>query len=197
MEKSTKKPNFFQKWWRQRIWDKLDKKNLYLYKFPIIEKPGAKLVCEETFNIRCVHTHEGWPPSVVNFTTQEIIFRGLWKERNNIGIFVKTKKTIPKAIKSGVKVGGAFYLFQNKVLPFLKKLSDEETVVKRGESSGVDEMMDNLQKNNKNYFPKKIDNIVFITNPDDTLNRMTINNEDYKTKTTKKTNIESKIKRLT
>lgn len=90
-----------------------------------------------------------------------------------------TKKTIPKAIKSGVKVGGAFYLFQNKVLPFIKKLSDEKDIVKRGESSGVDEMMDNLQKNNKNYFPKRIDNIVFITNPDNTLNRMTINNEDY------------------
>jgi hypothetical protein len=90
-----------------------------------------------------------------------------------------TKKSIPKAIISGVKVGGAFYLFQTKVLPFIKKLSDEKDIVKRGESSGVDEMMDNLQKNNKNYFPKKIDNIVFITNPDDTLNRMTINNEDY------------------
>jgi hypothetical protein len=72
-----------------------------------------------------------------------------------------------------------FYLFKTKVLPFLKKLSDEESVIKRGKNPGIDEMMDELQKNNKNYFPKKIDNIVFITNPDDTLNRMRLNNEDY------------------
>ena len=90
-----------------------------------------------------------------------------------------TKKTIPKAIKYGVKVGGAFYLFQNNVLPFIKKLSDEEKIIKRGQNKYVDVYIDEIQKQNVSFFPKKINQIVFITNPDNTLNRMTINNNDY------------------
>jgi hypothetical protein len=60
-----------------------------------------------------------------------------------------------------------------------EKLSDEEKIIKRGQNKYVDVYIDEIQKQNVSFFPKKINQIVFITNPDDTLNRMTINNNDY------------------
>jgi hypothetical protein len=96
------------------------------------------------------------------------------------GVVSPTEKTtVKKAAIGGVSIGSAFYVFEKKILPFIKKLSDEEKIVKRGQNKYVDVYIDEIQKQNVNFFPKKINQIVFITNPDDTLNRMTINNNDY------------------
>jgi hypothetical protein len=96
------------------------------------------------------------------------------------GVVSPTERTTTKkAAIGGISMGSAFYVFEKKILPFIKKLSDEEKIIKRGQNKYVDVYIDEIQKQNVSFFPKKINQIVFITNPDDTLNRMTINNNDY------------------
>jgi hypothetical protein len=82
-------------------------------------------------------------------------------------------------IKSGVKWGTFTYFFKEKIVPYLKGLSNEKTIIKRGVDEAQDEILDIITKENKNLFKNKINQMIVVTNSDYTLNIVIIDNKEY------------------
>ena len=82
-------------------------------------------------------------------------------------------------IKSGVKWASFTYFFKEKIVPYLKGLSNEKTIIKRGVDKAQNEVLDIIEKENKNLFKNKINQMIIVTNSDYSLNMVIINNQEY------------------
>lgn len=84
-----------------------------------------------------------------------------------------------QAVKRAVGWGTFTYFLKEKIVPYLKGLSNEKTIIKRGVDKGQDEVLDIFEKENKNLFKNKINQMIIVTNSDYTLNMVIINDKEY------------------
>jgi hypothetical protein len=81
-----------------------------------------------------------------------------------------------QAAKRAIQYGGAAYSL-NLINDYLEKTGSDEII--RGKDEFSDDFMNKLFDNNKNYFTKKIDKIIFIETSDDEPAKMKINGNTY------------------
>jgi hypothetical protein len=90
-----------------------------------------------------------------------------------------SKVGIKQAAKRAVGWGTFAYFFKEKIVPYLKGLSNEKTIFKRGVDKAQDEILDIIAKENKNLFKNKINQMIIVTNSDYTLNMVIIDDKEY------------------
>jgi len=84
-----------------------------------------------------------------------------------------------QAVRRAVGYATFAYFLKEKIVPYLKGLSNEKTVIKRGADEAYNEILDIITKENKNLFKNKINEMIVVTNSDKTLNLVIINNQEY------------------
>ena len=96
------------------------------------------------------------------------------------GLVEPFSKVGPKqAVRRAVGYATFAYFLKEKIVPYLKGLSNEKTIIKRGSDEAYNEILDIITKENKNLFKNKINQMIVVTNSDKTLNLVIIDNQEY------------------
>ena len=106
---------------------------------------------------------------ILNFL--KLIGKGLIEPFSRVG----TKQAVRRAVGYATFA----YFLKEKIVPYLKGLSNEKTIIKRGSDEAYNEILDIITKENKNLFKNKINQMIVVTNSDKTLNLVIIDNQEY------------------